>query len=69
MRFGAKSVNEQASLLERIRRAFAAGDEDRGYELVAEAIERLEMPSEIVAQALSAGLEAWLPAASPVGAR
>ena len=69
MRFGAKSVDEQASLLERIRRAFAAGDEDRGYELVAEAIERLEMPSEIVAKALSAGLEDWLPAASPVGAR
>jgi hypothetical protein len=60
-------VEEQASLLEQIRHAFAAGDEDRGYELVAEAIERLEMPTEAVARALSAGLEAWLPA--PVGAR
>jgi hypothetical protein len=62
-------VDEQASLLEQIRRAFAAGDEDRGYELVAEAIERLEMPAETVARALSAGLEAWLPSPSPVGAR
>ena len=60
-------VDERASLLEQIRRAFAAGDEDRGYELVAEAIERLEMPAETVARALSAGLEAWLPA--PVGVR
>ena len=55
-------VDERASLLERIRQAFAAGDEDHGYELVAEAIERLEMPTEIVARALSAGLEAWRPA-------
>jgi hypothetical protein len=54
-------LNEQSSLLERIRQAFAAGDEDRGYDLVAEAIERLEMPSEVVARALSAGLEAWRP--------
>ncbi len=61
-------VSEQASLLEQIRRAFAEGDEDRGYDLVAEAIERLEMPSDIVARALSAGLEAWLPASSPVAA-
>jgi hypothetical protein len=54
-------LNEQASLLERIRQAFAAGDEDRGYDLIAEAIERLEMPSEVVAHALCAGLEAWRP--------
>jgi hypothetical protein len=54
-------LNEQKSLLERIRQAFAAGDEDRGYDLIAEAIERLEMPSEIVARALCAGLEAWRP--------
>jgi hypothetical protein len=67
-RFGATIVDEQASLLEQIRWAFAAGDEDRGYELVAEAIERLEMPAEIVARALSAGLEAWLPSPSPLGA-
>ena len=54
-------LNEQTSLLERIRQAFAAGDEDRGYDLMAEAIERLEMPSEVVARALCAGLEAWRP--------
>lgn len=54
--------DEQASLLERIRQAFAAGDDDRGYDLIAEAIERLEMPSDIVASALCAGLEAWRPA-------
>ena len=58
-------VDEQASLLEQIKRAFAAGDEDRGYELVAEAIERLEMPTDVVARALSTGLEAWLPSPSP----
>jgi methanogenic corrinoid protein MtbC1 len=56
-------VNEQASLLEQITQAFADGDEDRGHELVAEAIERHEMPSEVVARALSAGLEAWRPTA------
>jgi hypothetical protein len=55
-------VDEQASLLEQIRQAFADGDEDRGYDLMAEAIERLEMPSEIVARALSTGLAAWRPA-------
>jgi len=60
-------VDEQAAVLEQISRAFAAGDEDTGYELIAEAIERLEMPSDIVARALSAGVEAWRP--SPVGAR
>jgi hypothetical protein len=69
MRFGATMVDEQSSLLEQIRRAFAAGDEDRGYELIAEAIEQFEMPTDIVARALSAGLEAWLPSPSPVGAR
>ena len=62
-------ASEQASLLEQIRRAFADGDEERGYELVAEAIERLEMPSDVVARALSAGLEAWLPASSSVRTR
>ena len=55
-------LSEQSSLLERIKQAFAAGDEDRGYDLIAEAIERLEMPSDIVAHALCAGLEAWRPA-------
>ncbi|MGE3271713.1 MAG: hypothetical protein AB7P40_23375 [Chloroflexota bacterium] len=55
-------VEEQASLLERISQAFAAGDEVGGYDLIAEAIERLEMPSEVVARALCAGLEAWRPA-------
>jgi hypothetical protein len=58
-------VDEQASLLEQIRQAFANGDEERGYDLMAEAIERHEMPSEIVARALSSGLAAWRPA--PVG--
>jgi hypothetical protein len=57
--------DERASLLEQIRQAFAEGDEERGYDLVAEAIERLEMPTEIVARALSTGLAAWRPA--PVG--
>ena len=61
-------VDEQTSLLEQISRAFAAGDEEQGYELVAEAIERLEMPSDIVARALSAGLEAWRPSPSPARA-
>ncbi len=58
-------VDERASLLEQIRQAFADGDEERGYELVADAIERLEMPTEIVARALSTGLAAWRPV--PVG--
>src|SRR5436853_6339684 len=58
---GASMRDEQTSLLEQIRQAFAAGDEDRGYDLVADAIERLEMPTETVARALSAGLEAWRP--------
>jgi len=59
--------NEQALLLEDIRAAFAAGDEERGYELMAVAIERHEMPSDVVARALSAGLAAWGPV--PVGSR
>ena len=49
-------------MLAEIRQAFARGDEDRGHELIAEAIERLEMPAETVAAALRDGLEAWLPA-------
>ncbi len=57
-------MGEEASkLLERIAEAFARGDEALGHELVAEAIERHEMPSEVVARALSAGLEAWRPTA------
>jgi hypothetical protein len=60
-------VSDQASLLEQIRQAFADGDEERGHDLLAEAIERLEMPAEIVAHAMSAGLEAWRPL--PMGAR
>ena len=60
-------VDERASLLDEITQAFAAGDEDRGHELVADAIERLEMPADVVARALSTGLEAWSPVA--VGVR
>ena len=59
--------DEQSLLLEQIRAAFAAGDEDGGYELMAVAIERHEMPSDVVARALSAGLAAWGPAT--VGSR
>lgn len=59
--------DEQALLLEEIRSAFAAGEEERGYELMAEAIERHEMSSDVVARALSAGLAAWGPV--PVGSR
>jgi hypothetical protein len=55
-------VDERASLLEQIRQAFADGDEERGYDLIADAIERLEMPSDVVARALSTGLAAWRPA-------
>ena len=51
-------VDEQVFLLEQITQAFADGDEERGYELIAEAIERHEMPCDIVARALSTGLEA-----------
>lgn len=59
--------DERARLLEQIRATFAAGDEDRGYDLMAEAIERYEMPSDVVARAVSAGLAAWGP--TPVGGR
>ena len=58
--------NDHASVLEAIRRAFARGDEELGHELIAEAIERHELPAEAVAAALSEGLEAWRPA-EPVG--
>lgn len=53
--------DQQASVLEEIRRAFARGDEELGHDLIADAIERLEMSSEAVAAAMSAGLEAWRP--------
>jgi hypothetical protein len=59
--------NEQMLLLEDIRAAFAAGDEERGYELIAVAIERHEMPSDVVARALSAGLAVC--GSAPVGGR
>jgi len=59
--------DEQTLLLDAIRAAFAAGDEDHGYELMAKAIEQHEMPSDVVARALSAGLAAWGPAT--VGSR
>ena len=51
-------VTECSALLDRITEAFASGDEDLGHVLVAEAIERHEMPTEAVAAALSAGAEA-----------
>ena len=51
-------VTECAALLDRITEAFASGDEDLGHTLVAEAIERHELPTEAVAAALSAGVEA-----------
>ena len=54
--------DEQVPMLERIKRAFACGDEELGHDLIAEAIERLEMPAEAVAAAMSEGLEAWRPA-------
>jgi hypothetical protein len=53
--------DREAALLDEIRRAFARGDEDLGHELIAEAIERLEMPTEAVAAAVSDGLAAWRP--------
>jgi len=59
--------DEHASLLEAIRRAFASGDEELGHELMADAIERHELPAETVAAALSDGLAAWGPA--EVGSR
>ena len=51
-------VTECSALLDRITEAFASGDEDLGHTLVAEAIERHELPTEAVAAALSAGVEA-----------
>ncbi len=60
-------VTECTALLDRITEAFARGDEDLGHELVAEAIERHELPTEVVAAALSAGVEACL--SVPVGVR
>ena len=51
-------TEEASTLLDRITAAFAAGDEQLGHHLVAEAIERHEMPTEVVAAALSAGVEA-----------
>ena len=59
--------DEASMLLERITEAFARGDEALGHQLVAEAIERHEMPAEQVAAALSAGVEAQI--VEPVGAR
>ena len=60
-------TEEASTLLERITSAFAAGDEPLGHRLVAEAIEQHEMPTEVVAAALTAGVEASGPAA--VGSR
>ena len=51
-------VSECSALLDRITEAFASGDDDLGHALVAEAIERHELPTEAVAAALSAGVEA-----------
>ena len=51
-------VTECSALLDRITEAFARGDEALGHELVAEAIERHELPTDVVAAALSAGVEA-----------
>ena len=60
-------TEEASTLLDRITAAFAAGDEQLGYQLVAEAIERHEMPTQVVAAALSAGVEAC--GAVPAGTR
>ena len=60
-------IEDASTLLERITAAFAAGDEQLGHHLVAEAIERHEMPTEVVAAALSAGVEAC--GAVPAGTR
>jgi len=51
-------VVDCSALLDRITEAFASGDEDLGHSLVAEAIERHELPTDVVAAALSAGVEA-----------
>ncbi len=55
---GGSVVSECSALLDRITAAFAGGDEELGHALVAEAIERHELPTEAVAAALSAGVEA-----------
>jgi hypothetical protein len=57
--------SERTALLDRITEAFASGDEDLGHALVSEAIERHELPTEAVAAALCAGVEASEPA--PIG--
>jgi len=54
-------LDQQTTMLEQIRRAFARGDEELGHELLAEAIERLEMSAEAVAAAMGEGLAAWRP--------
>ena len=59
-------VTECSALLDRITEAFASGDEDLGHALVAEAIERHELPTEMVAAALSAGVEACAAASTSV---
>jgi hypothetical protein len=51
-------ISERTALLDRITEAFASGDEDLGHALVTEAIEQHELPTEAVAAALSAGVEA-----------
>ena len=54
-----RSTHEETStLLARIAEAFARGDEALGHDLIAEAIERYELPTEVVAAALCAGVEA-----------
>jgi hypothetical protein len=58
---------DAATLLRRITDAFAQGDEGLGHELVAEAIERHELPAEDVAAALSVGVEVQF--ATPATAR
>jgi len=58
-------VAECSALLDRITDAFARGDDSLGHELVAEAIERHELPTDVVAAALGAGVEAH--DASPLG--
>ena len=55
---GGSVISECSALLDRITEAFASGDEELGHTLVAEAIERHELPTEAVAAALSAGVEA-----------
>lgn len=61
-------ANDASLLLERITEAFARGDDVLGHELMAEAIERHEMPAEPVAAALVAGVEAQPERGEPNGA-